>query len=108
MKARVKATGEIVEVRSKVITSFSREHRLKYIDQDTGVSYFEEELFFPKDLVDDPDYWTRLEHQAAIAAMGGMCGNTSYDETTWEDMAEDAIRAAHALVGELKRLEERR
>jgi hypothetical protein len=54
------------------------------------------------DFAIDPDYWTRLEHQAAIAAMGGMCGNTSYDETTWEDMAEDAIRAAHALVEKMK------
>ena len=51
---------------------------------------------------DSPDYWTRLEHQAAIAAMGGMCGNTSYDETYWEDMAENAIRAAHALVKKMK------
>jgi hypothetical protein len=49
-----------------------------------------------------PDYWTRLEHQAAIAAMGGICGNTSYDEFTWEIRAEDAIRAAHALVEKLK------
>ena len=78
MKARVKATGEIVEVRSKVITSFSREHRLKYIDQDTGVSYFEEELFFPKDLVDDPDYWTRLEHQYAGMAMQSYVSNNVY------------------------------
>ena len=49
MKARVKATGEIVEVRSKVVTSiFSGENILKYIDQHTGVSYFEDELFSQK------------------------------------------------------------
>lgn len=102
MKARVKATGKVVEVKSKVITSFTGEHRLKYIDQDTGVSYFKEELFFPKDLVDNPDYWTRLEHQATIAAMGGMCGNTKYNDYAWVDMAEDAIRAAHALVKKMK------
>lgn len=103
MKARVIATGDIVEVKSKVITSLvTGRSLLKYVDQKTGISYFEDELFFPKDLADDPDYWTRLEHQAAIAAMGGMCGNTSYDETTWEDMAEDAIRAAHALVEKMK------
>ena len=57
---------------------------------------------------DEPDYWTRLEHQAAIAAMGGICGNTSYEEFTWEIMAEDAIRAAHAIVKKLKGKEERK
>lgn len=50
----------------------------------------------------DPDYWTRLEHQASIAAMGGMCSNTSYDKATLEGMAKDAIRAAHALVQKMK------
>jgi hypothetical protein len=50
----------------------------------------------------EPTYWQKLEHQAAIAAMGGICGNTSYDEFTWEIRAEDAIRAAHALVEKLK------
>ena len=63
MKARVKATGEIVEVKSKVITSPCTGNTiLKYVDQKKGISYFEEDLFFPKDLADDPDYWTRLEH----------------------------------------------
>ena len=57
---------------------------------------------------DEPNYWTRLEHQAAIVAMGGMCSNTSYDETAWVDMAEDAIRAARTLIGKLKEKEERK
>ena len=107
MKARVKATGEIVEVKSKVITSpITGKSLLKYVSQKTGISYFEEELFFPKDLADDPDYWTRLEHQAAIAAMGGMCGNTKYNDYAWVDMAKFAIKAAHALVEKLKEKEE--
>lgn len=101
MKARVKATGEIVDVKSKVITSFTGEHRLKYIDQDTGVSYFEEDLFFPKDLVDDPDYWTRLEHQAAIAAMQGFLAGRMED--TYKRVAEFSINQAHALVEKLKK-----
>lgn len=37
MKARLKATGEVVEVVSKVITSFTGEHKLKYVDQKTGI-----------------------------------------------------------------------
>lgn len=110
MKARIKATGEIVEVKSKVITSFTGEHRLKYIDQDTGVSYFEEDLFFPMDLVNDPDYWTRLEHQYAGMAMqglmtilpniGGLEGRTPKDE-----IVDIAIETAHALVEKMKEKE---
>ena len=108
MKARVKATGEIVEVRSKVVTSiFSGENILKYIDQHTGVSYFEDELFFPKDLNQDPDYWTRLEHQAAIAAMQGMIGEGRHvvlldGSTTHQKVVERAISVAHALVEKMK------
>ena len=100
MKARVKATGEIVEVKSKVITSFTGEHRLKYIDQKTGISYFEEELFFPKNLADDPDYWTRLEHQAAIAAMQAQMAPNCLDSP--EGVACTAYAYAHALVEKMK------
>lgn len=107
MKARVKGTTDIIEV------EFDKDALNAcyppYHDKEHNMYYQPEQLEWVDNEVNaEPDYWTRLEHQAAIAAMGGMCGNTSYDETTWEDMAEDAIRAAHALVGELKRLEERR
>lgn len=112
MKARVKATGKIVEVKSKVITSFTGEHRLKYIDQKTGISYFEEELFFPKDLADDPDYWTRLEHQYAGMALQGILGNQTYTKhllekgTSAKDAKDIMVNAsyylAHALVEKMK------
>ena len=96
MKARVKETGEIVEVHTHDDADFQDRQ---------GRFYWEHQLFFGSLDVspyDDPDYWTRLEHQAAIATMGGICGNASYNESTWEDMAEDAIRAAHALIQKLK------
>ena len=103
MKARVIATGEIVEVKSKVITSlFTGESLLKYIDQNTGISYFEEELFFPKDLSDDPDYWEKLKHQYAGMAMQGLLASGDWDECSWDIIAKDAIRATTALVEKLK------
>lgn len=117
MKARVKATGEIIEVKSKVINSvITREYLLKYVDQETGVSYFEKELFFPKDLVDDLDYWTRLEHKAAIAAMQGMMNNSYLagefrkdPNNGIEDMSKIITKAAavyaHALVEKYKKEE---
>ena len=96
MKAKVKATGEIVEIID--------------IDFDTlfcnnGGHYTLKQI---EGIECDPDYWTRLEHQAAISAMGGICGNASYDESSWADMAQDAIRAAHALIQKLKEKEERK
>ena len=54
----------------------------------------------------NPDYWTRLEHQAAITAMGGMCGNMKYNDYAFVDMAKLAIKAAHALVEKMKNKEE--
>ena len=72
MKARVKATGEIVEVK------YSRQMGpdAVYRDLVTGEHYMDFELsFLPED--GTPDYWTRLEHRAAIAAMQGLCANIS-------------------------------
>jgi hypothetical protein len=106
MKARVKATGEIIEVKSKVITSlFTGKSLLKYVDQKTGISYFEEELFFPKDLADDPDYWTHLEHQYAGMAMQGMMAHTNID---YDEIVDLCVELAHALVEKLKEKEERK
>ena len=94
MKARVKATEKIVEV-----YHYGKPYYIEYIGEKPGRIFYPEEL----DLLDnDPDYWTRLEHQAAIAAMGGMCGNTKYNDYAFVDMAEFAVKAAHALVEKMK------
>ena len=79
MKARVKATGEIITVGPQRCSRI------------------------------DPDYWTRLEHQAAIAAMHGLCAN--YTEFTKDNdgtlsntemITENARIIAHALVEKMK------
>lgn len=102
-KARIKATGEIVEVKSKVVTSFvTRGNILKYVDQKTGISYFEEDLFFPKDLADDPDYWTRLEHQYAGMAMQGLLQSPHLNIMQEEPLVGMASSIAHALVEKMK------
>ena len=114
MKARVKATGEIVEVKSKVITSPCTGNTiLKYVDQKKGISYFEEDLFFPKDLADDPDYWTRLEHTYAGMVMQGILSNPNIaykdisNEILCNHWANNAIAIAHALVEKYKEKEEK-
>lgn len=102
MKARVKASGKIIEVKSKVVSSsITGEYLLKYVDQETGISYFEEELFFPKDLADDPDYWTRLKHQYAGMFMKSFLDN--FDGTaSMEQLTESATDLACALVKKMK------
>lgn len=116
MKARVKATGEIVEVKSKVITSPCTGNTiLKYVDQKKGISYFEEDLFFPKDLANDPDYWTRFEHQAAISAMQGILSNNvimnnireTKEETMVKIVTNFATNYARALMEKYKEKEEK-
>lgn len=57
MKARVKATGEIVEI---IETDFAASN---------GMIYDEEDLIIPKD---EPDYWEKLKHQYAGMAMQGI------------------------------------
>ena len=62
MKARVKATGEIVDV-----IPYNRDG-FAYI-QDDGETVYE---FHELEILDDPDYWTRLEHTYAGMAMQGL------------------------------------
>lgn len=105
MKARVKETGEIVDVRVA-------ERGRMYCDYDfidsEGLQYDADELEYDP----DPDYWTRLEHQYAGMAMQGMLNNSllitgllkvnkSHEDVVAE-VTGTAIRYAHALVEKLK------
>ena len=104
MKARVKATGEIWE--------FSQTDEITFKSAINGHLYCAEELEFLEPSIFTPDYWTRLEHQAAIAAMQGMCAN--YTEFTKDNdgtlsntemIVENARLIAHALVERYKKEE---
>ena len=68
MKARVKATGEIVEILEVDYTA------------DNGLVYYEEDLC----IEDKSDYWEKLHHQAAIAAMQGILSNKELFNTITE------------------------
>ena len=100
MKARVKATGEIIEV-----FQYGKYHFLEYIGEKTGRLFLAEEL----DLLDSyPDYWTRLEHQYAGMAMQGILSNPESeldyggDGTLPQALAGCAAKVAHALVEKMK------
>ena len=112
MKARVKATGEIVtikpceplEIKGLLWPSYEDEYGRKYpfnaLEENTQSQ-------------DSPDYWTRLEHQYAGMAMQGILSNPESeldykdDETLPQALAGCAAKIAHALVEKLKEKEER-
>lgn len=99
MKARVKATGEIIEV-----FQYGKYHFLEYIGEKTGRLFLAEEL----DLLDSyPDYWERLEHTYAGMAMQGIM---SYIEqitpkegrSFCDEIVDISFEVAHALVEKMK------
>lgn len=109
MKARVIATGEIIEVSQGIYSPY------QYVD-DNGTIYTEEHLEILQEvLAPTIDYWTRLEHQAAIAAMQGILANMDLlmslakkkacDYPAKYTVAEFAKDCAHALVEKYKKEE---
>jgi hypothetical protein len=123
MKARVKATGEVIEVNK--VTGYNRDFEvLVYYKGDDGFPYKEEQLDF-EDLTqgkadvkekslpkDEPDYWEKLKHQYAGMAMQGLLSNSAYLENFMKYSVEgdslarvvstNAIDYATALVNRLK------
>ena len=100
MKARVKATGDIVEVEFVERNTHTGEQ--VYMTHE-GCLIEESRLDFN---VEPIDYWTRLEHQAAIAAMQGMLTNPKLCEIeTPISLASTASTIANALVEKYKKEE---
>lgn len=86
MKARVKATGEIIELyRFSVVA-----------EKGSGVSYTLEQLEFEAPF----DYWEKLKHQYAGMAMQGLMSKEILD--TSDSLSSHAIYYATALIEKLK------
>lgn len=97
MKARVKATGNLVDVKWYKHNSIGS----IYADVTHIHKYYEDELDFNTVY----DYWTRLEHQYAGMAMQGMLAGTYYQGLPHDRVIEDAQYIAHALVEKYKKEE---
>ena len=106
MKARVKATGEIIEVQydydlreSTVVEFYTNIENPKKVFEKEDLEFLNDSEFI--------DYWTRLEHQAAIAAMQGILSNNElYREICKSRNLEiTIIEYAHALVEKYKKEE---
>lgn len=102
MRARVKATGHIVDVE----LSHYIDDVAWYITK-CRASYSENELEF----IDEPqDYWIRLEHQYAGMAIQGMLANANHylweRKQNYKSLVANAAEVAHALVEKYKEKEE--
>ena len=86
MKARVKATGEIVEMCN---VEYDKE----------GNEYYRDELEFIDNY--EPDYWEKLKHQYAGMAMQGILANPETIGLEDIDVAATAIRIANITVSKL-------
>jgi hypothetical protein len=106
MKAILKATGEIVTVECRWVTTIGGNDVLRFIDQKTGYSYTEHQLaiLFQEDNNREPDYWTRLEHQYAGMIVQGMVEHNGINFLN-DAILNVAVQKAHALVEKLKEME---
>ena len=127
MKARVKATGELVEVMQVFDKGKPSFERLDVLDTKV-ISYSIDELnfaetigmaeeeYWDKEKAEPiyPDYWTRLEHQYAGMAMQGIVSSyeamreISKERDIPQYVANMAFGLAHALVEKIKEKEDRK
>lgn len=116
MKARVKETGEIVDVYYDF-----QEMKYDFLDE-TGKGYMSNDLiiFDNEDYEQgrndgyyeatstnhEPDYWTKLEHQYAGMAIQGMLANANHylweRKQNYKSLVANAAELAHALVEMMK------
>ena len=98
MKARIKATGEIVEVRP-----YAKNLYLELSDNSSRLFRYDE-VDNPNDL-ESYDYWTKLEHQYAGMAMQGLLQSPHLNIMQEEPLVGMASSIAHALVEKYKKEE---
>ena len=114
MKARIKATGENIEVMYSH-TIHDNGYDILWYKTLQGDYFTKEELKFIT-TEDDLDYWTRLEHQYAGMAMQGILADSDLlmslinkkadDYPVKYIVAEFAKDCAHALVENYKKEEQ--
>lgn len=99
MKAKVKETGEIIELKCP---TFLEAINGRFTENDTGKVYTSSEIEFIKEKEDDID-WQQVRIQAAIAAMQAIISDERREGGTIEDVASCALLHADALIKELKK-----
>lgn len=113
MKARVKATGEIVSV--KVYNKgfdYNGRQFINYEDTKTRKTYADNQLDFDNTDNSPDDYWERLRHQYTGMAMQGLLNNNILSSVllktgkTHEDYINEVVNVADeyakALITKIK------
>lgn len=106
MKARVKTTGEIIEISEDCSYLYAENYDKSYNLNELEFLNVKEKSF-PKD---EPDYWEKLKHQYAGMAMQGILSNTNLMNILGtqkgreldEMVADLSLKHAKALVEKLK------
>lgn len=111
MKARIRKTGEIVDIITYSGSTIRNEYidKVSYIDS-KGVEHDRETLNYYWDFEQHPDVeednfpntdWNQVRIEAAISAMQGIISKN--DDYTYKEIAVHAVGYAEALVKELKK-----
>ena len=98
MKAKIKATGEIIDIASYATITLD-----KCDSYGTPIEVRPEDVELIADIEED-SYWQNVRIQAAIAAMQGLLCAPSYeaDRGKLNMIAKDAVSIADALIEQLK------
>lgn len=98
MKARVKATGEVIEISEDCSRLYAENYDKSYNLNELEFLDVKEKSF-PKD---EPDYWEKLKHQYAGMALQGILSNPEQIALYDIDCVEQAVRMADLLINKLK------
>lgn len=98
MKARVIKTGDIIEISEDCSYLYAENYDKSYNLNELEFLDVKEKSMFKN----EPDYWEKLTHQAAIAAMQGILANPETIGLGDIDVAVTAIRIANITVSKLK------
>lgn len=99
MKARIKATGEIVK-----LAEYARITLDMCDSYGNPIELKPEEVELIQDVKEDKSLttdWNQVRVQASIGAMQVLLGKNNYD--TYSEVAEQAVEYADALIKELKK-----
>lgn len=99
MKAKVKATGEIIELDETGVSLLGYVRGI-YTSKSNKARYKSKELEFIQEPRHDTTDWNQVRIQAAIAAMQAFCNDKTL---SYERTVTIAVRQADALVAELKK-----
>lgn len=98
MKARVKATGDIIEISEDCSYLYAENYDKSYnLNELEFLDVKEKSL--PKD---EPDYWEKLKYQYIGMILAATYSSQMFQNTSKEDLYKNAIFMARELVDKLK------